>query len=241
MYYWNKHNFEGLIRLAEELEQFPNLHLLARYCRLREQGVRRAAMSVLEQFLNKASSFDTSASRECVIQILELSERFKSAHQFLTQPLVSRLLFPTLHEWSDHEPENNVPIRWLGILGRDYELLAKALAMCPEDVPVRQRLIDHELSYVELATHHLDEGHFIGNVEDSLAALRRASELLTNAPDSKLFNIMESERAHLEGLLAAWKTYSLDPRGTFPEWCAGNGKHYTYPIKVYYAEGTSSQ
>src|SRR5690349_22122100 len=105
MHYWNKANFDGLARLSEELEVYPNLRSLASYCRLREKGLRREAMATLELFLTAAQSFDKATARSSAIQILELNERTREAHQFLTQPLISRFLVPTLQAWSEDEPK----------------------------------------------------------------------------------------------------------------------------------------
>jgi hypothetical protein len=68
--------------------------------------------------------------------------RTAEAHQFLAQPLVTQFLIPTLRAWIDDEPAKSVPVRWLGMLSRDNELLDRALSMCPEDIPVRKMLIE---------------------------------------------------------------------------------------------------
>lgn len=157
MYYWNKDNFEGLLQLAESFEAQDQLQPLAAYCRFRELGLRRDAFNALEQYLDAARSFERATARSAAVQILEANARTKGVHQFLTQPLINRFLLPTLTAWMHEDGNANVPVRWLGILGHDRDLLAKALAMCPEDTPVRKRLIDYALGDVEYATHHLDE------------------------------------------------------------------------------------
>jgi hypothetical protein len=234
MHYWNKANFDGLARLSEELEVHPNLRSLASYCRLREKGLRREAMATLELFLTASQSFDKATARSSAVQILELNEQAREAHQFLTQPLISRFLVPTLQAWSDDEPKASVPVRWLGMLFRDSDLLTKALVMCPEDLPVRKLLIERNISHAEHATHHLDESYFIGSFDDAAVALECAKDLISNAPDPEQVVYLTSEVNYFDELLADWKAYSEDLAGTFPEWCAKRGRRYGYPIKIYY-------
>lgn len=235
MHYWNKANFDGLSKLATEFDIHAMLKPLANYCRLRERGLRGDAFSALDGFLVAAQSFDTETARFVAVRILECATGAHGVHQILTQPLITRFLFPTLKAWMDAEPNTNVPVRWLGILSRDTALLAKALSMCPGDVAVRTLLIAEKLSIAEFATHHLDETVFLGKVEDAIVALGEAKALIDTAPDSNPFGWLESELHHLSAQIADWLAYSDAPEGSFPEWCRARGRKYTYPIKVYYS------
>jgi hypothetical protein len=160
--------------------------------------------------------------------------RTAEAHQFLAQPLVTQFLIPTLRAWIDDEPAKSVPVRWLGMLSRDNELLDRALSMCPEDIPVRKMLIEHDLSCAGYATHHLDENLFLGGVDEVITALAHAKDLMTNAPDSEPLACLTSEVQYFDVLVADWIAYSKNPVGSFPEWCAKQGRKYNYPFKVYY-------
>ncbi|MCK1640140.1 hypothetical protein IVA95_21675 [Bradyrhizobium sp. 157] len=234
MHYWNKQNFEGLSKLSEELDANPNLTALASYCRFREKGLRREALSALEDFLLAARSFDSAVARSAVVTILEANARTSGTHQFLTQPLVTRFLVPTLRSRMDDDPAASTPIRWLGILSRDDQLLDRALSMCPEDTPVRKMLIGAELSCAEYATHHLDETIFLGSVDGVVTALARARDLIANAPEPEALAHLTSEVHYFDAMVADWITYSKDPTGSFPEWCTKHGRKYGYPIKIYY-------
>ncbi len=234
MQYWNKPNFEGLLRLSVELDAHPDLEPLASYCRFREQGLRRQAFSELERFLEASRAFDSATASAAAIDILESNARARGVHQFLAQPLVAGFLMPTLRKWQDEEPHSSLPVRWLGILSGDIELLAKALSMCPEDKPVRRLLIDHDLSCADYATHHLDETRFIGNIGEVMAALDHARSLMASAPDSEGLASLESELHYFDALIADWQAYMREPAGSFPEWCVKQGRKYGFPIKVYY-------
>ncbi|WP_257010377.1 hypothetical protein [Burkholderia ubonensis] len=236
VYYWNQHNFEGLLKLAETFDACPELKPLADYCRFREQGLRRHAFAALERFLDASRSFDGTTARRAAIDILEANARTSEAHQFLAQPLTARFLLPTLQTWMHEEPDANLPIRWLGILKRDNALLAGALAMCPDDTPVRTMLIERALDFVDFATHHLDESRFIGSVDHVLENLDRARRLIADAPDAAAFARLSSEVDHFDQLVADWQAWSLNPVGSFPEWCAALGRNYRYAVKIYYSQ-----
>jgi hypothetical protein len=234
MHYWNKKNFNGLLALSEELDAHPDLAPLANYCRLREKGLRREALSALERFLAASRSLDCAAARSAVVAILESNARARDVHQFLAQPLVTQFLMPTLRAWIDDEPATCVPVRWLGILSPDIELLDRALSMCPEDTPVRKMLIERDLSSADYATHHLDETKFLGSVTEVVTALAHARDLIANAPEPEALAHLTSEVHYFDALVADWTAYSKNPIGSFPEWCAKQGRKYEYRVKVYY-------
>jgi hypothetical protein len=234
MHYWNKDNFEGLLQIAQQLEANEHLKQLAAYCRFRELGIRRDAFRALDLFLEESHSFDSATARLAATQILEINALTQGVHHFLAQPLVKRFLLPTLQAWMQEDASTNIPVRWLGMLNHDRELLARALSMCPDDVPVRRRLIDFALGDVDHATHHLDESFFIGSVEYATSALELARALIADAPAPATFAPYSSDVQHLSCLIEDWRAYSESPVGSFPEWCATRGRNYNYPVKVYY-------
>ena len=134
----------------------------------------------------------------------------------------------------DDEPAASTPVRWLGILSRDDKLLDRALSMCPEDIPVRKMLIDFYLSLAEYATHHLDENRFLGSTDEVMEVLARARSLISDAPEADAFVYLISEVHYLHTQVIDWIAYSKNPSGSFPEWCATQGRKYSYPVRVYY-------
>ena len=234
MHYWNQDNFEGLERLADALASQPGLQALAEYARARSRGLRREAFTALDHFLRDAPAPDTLSAREQALQIVELHSRTREAHQFLAQPLLARFLFPTLQAWIDDEPTAHAPLRWLGLLQSDGDLLRRALAVSPGDVAVRHRLIDFALGAVEYATHHLDEGFFIGEPAEARDALERVARLIAEAPDARPFERPADEAAQLQALLDDWQAYSARPEGSFADWCADRQRPYAWAKKYYY-------
>jgi hypothetical protein len=234
VYYWNKDNFEGLLAVANALDDIPQLRPLAIYCRLRERGLRRQALHVLRDFLSVAAAWKTDTAREFVVSILELHARVPDAHTFMTQPLWNELVFPVLDEWHATSPDAAVSLRWLGLLRRDTDLLRRTLSTLPNDVPVRRALVNSALSDVDFATHHLDETRFLGEVSAAKAHLAQARMWLDSAYPPESFNDLREELAQLHQMVVDWETFQDAPYRTFPEWCNANGRKYRWPTKFYY-------
>lgn len=234
MHYWNQDNFEGLERLADALASLPGLQALAEYARARSRGLRREAFAALDDFLRNAPASDSLAAREQALQIVELHGRTREAHQFLAQPLLARFLFPTLQAWIESEPTAHAPLRWLGLLQNDGDLLRRALAVGPHDVAVRCRLIDFALGAADFATHHLDEGFFIGEPAEAREALELATGLIAEAPDAAPFARQADEVAQFTALLDDWQAFSARPDGSFVDWCAERQRPYAWAKKYYY-------
>jgi hypothetical protein len=148
--------------------------------------------------------------------------------------LLNRFLRPTLQQWRDADPRANPPLRWLGILDHDGDLLREALAMRPEDTPVRKILIDFALGHVEYATHHLGESCFLGSVEEAIDSLRLAGKLIADAPDPAAFAWLAAEMDDYQRLIADWQDWSAHKTGAFPDWCREQGRDYGFPAIFYY-------
>ena len=235
MHYWNKDNFEGLLDLAAALEQSNSeFALLSKYCRGRESGLRQKAFEDLNQFLDIAKSWPEKKSRAQCITILELQSLVSAAHQFLSQPLLSKFIEPVLEKWLSDQPNNVSALRWLGLLNGKFEYLSKALALSPDDNPVRAKLISLELDEIDFATHHLDENHLIGDLNEVLQSIDSATQLLSEAPRGFPAKRFEEEISQYASMLKDWKDYSATPVGTFPEWCAARARPYVWPTKIYY-------
>src|SRR5688500_5168294 len=116
MHYWNKANFEGLLQLAHELGSTPHFGALAEYCVLRQKGLRSQALERLNDFLADTALWDIELARPSVLAILQADARTPAAHQFMTHPLLVRLIYPTLDQWMVDEPSAVEPLRWLRLL-----------------------------------------------------------------------------------------------------------------------------
>lgn len=239
MFYWNKDNFEGLLELARELESTPDLAWLAEYCVLREKGLRSDSLTRLNDFLDTAALWDIDLARRNVLTILQVHARTPEAHQFLTHPLLRRLIYPTLERWITDEPSAIEPLRWLGLLRSDPDALRRALSLAPGDIPLRRRLINLALADAEYATHHLSESILLSTVEDTRAAIAAAKHWIASAPDIEPFADLSAEADDYEKAIDDWVAYRQSPVGTFPQWCDARGRTYSWPTIVYYGDDSA--
>jgi len=234
MHYWNKDNFEGLLELARELEKVHELTALAEYCNLRQKGLRAQSFAKLSDFLNEATLWNIDRARRNVLTILQAQAQIPAAHQFVSHPLLTRLIYPTLEQWKLDEPSAIEPLRWLGLLRSDRDALSRALALAPGDIASRRRLISLALADADYATHHLSESVLLLSVEEARAAIATVKQLLASAPDIQQFTDLEAEAAADEQMIDDWVAYRQSPVGTFPQWCDARGRTYAWPTIVYY-------
>lgn len=234
MHYWNQDNFQSLLALADALAKHPDLALLAEYCRLREQGLRKPAFDALNRFLSAAEHWSDEQARRHVLTIVQVDARTPEAHQFMAVPLLQKLIYPRLEQWLDAVPNAVEPTRWLGLLRRDAALLRQALVLDPADVVVRSRLIDYALDAADHATHHLNESILLGQVAEVREAIALARNLIATAPDPEPFRSYVAEANQFEQMMDDWEAYQVSKTGTFPEWCQAKGRSYTWCTHVYY-------
>jgi hypothetical protein len=233
-YYWNRENFEGLTSLSLELRTDSRLESLARYCDLREKGLRRQGLTELRAFIEQARSWDVTARREAATRILDAHWKMPQAHWFLTEPLRKQFLERVLEEWRAVEPDNPVPTRYLALLCHDRKLLYDALGMKPKDDQVRAMIAAQLIKFVDYATHHLVEGLFIGDEAEAEAALVEAAAVLKEVSDPSSVQPLNDEAQSLAALLADWREYRDAPQGSFPEWCYRRNRTHRWWGVVYY-------
>ena len=234
VHYWNRDNFEGLAQLADALRGDARLDDLARYCELRERGLRTEAFEALNRFLDAALASTLEARREIVLRVLGAHARTATAHQFLSRPLRQRLLEPVLKSWCESEPGSVTPVAELGLLQRDPELLERALHMERSHDRARACLVSILLGQVDYATHHLVEGRLIGTLENACSLLEAAERHLGAAADATSMSGLAAEAAEIRGLLDDWKAYQENPSGTFPEWCQQRSRAHRWWTVVYH-------
>lgn len=232
--YWNKENFEGLLAIAAELRPEPHFEHLARYCELREQGLRKQALAAIDAFLEGARHWDAASARAHVLTLLEVAWAHPMVHQFPTTPVLQQLVEPVLDDWRRDAPGSPTPTRYLGLLRRDPVLLEAALSLVPADTAVRAALVLSHLCFVDYATHHLSESFFIGDEEEAEATLKQAEALLAEVGETDDFRQLIEEAKELRQLLDDWRHYQRQPDGSFPDWCQARNRTYTWTTAIYY-------
>jgi hypothetical protein len=96
-------------------------------------------------------------------------------------------------------------------------------------------LIDIQLGAVDYATHHLQEGRFLGAIEDAWLALERAQALIDGAPQRSQVADLIPEIDQYRQLIEDWVSYqSSSSEESFPAWCTGLGRNHPWRTIIYY-------
>lgn len=152
------------------------------YCRQGERGLRSDALAKLESFIveMEQASFE---ERQRFVSWLMLRVSTKGrAYPLCPYPLNSRIVKPTLHEWTVVEPYCSEPHRWLG----GYEHLKIASNLDPTDLTTRRMLIGAILNRISMNTHEIPSGYgYMGVPNEGFADLDEAETLANALPTSE--------------------------------------------------------
>lgn len=234
MYYWNQANFEGLREIGDALQAVPGLRRFARYCLLREQGLRKQAMAELLAFVADTSAWPLAEQRELACRLTQLHFDNRSVHQLLAEPLRAYLQ-GVFASWCAEHPDLAEPYRWLGILSSEAHHFEVALSFDPDDRIALGWLASHALNAVDFATHHLGECRLLGSLEDAYAWLERAMAYAVRLQPGEARARFLEEIAGYRELLDAWREYqALAPEQSFPEWSSEKGFGFEFPATFYY-------
>ncbi|HLL81549.1 MAG TPA: hypothetical protein VK420_02815 [Longimicrobium sp.] len=233
-----------MLHAAAGAGRMPAWEGYARYCRLRDQGLRREAFRSLDDFLHAAERWAFEERREFAAWLSELLAPRESRHDDLTpHPLIARLLRPTLLEWVEREPGAVLPHRWLGIFFSGYphaqdglssqEHLRRAIELDPGEQPARIRLIHDQLAYLEYAMHHLPD-YFIGDPEEDQAFTGEVARLIERVADPRTRSELQAELASARQLVEDWIAFRDEGGADFDEWCRVRGRTYEWQRHYFY-------
>ncbi|NMM50776.1 hypothetical protein [Marinigracilibium pacificum] len=157
----------ALIEVAKGASDNPAWKDYADYCLLKEKGLRKPALSKLNEFLNSTQGWSAEQRIEFVNFLFPLIETIPGADQGpFPHPLSIRLTKPTLEEWCAYEKSDSKPFRWFGKYYRSEEHLHKALEVNPEDDLARETILNWWTNILYFSIHHLPEGYIGDPVED---------------------------------------------------------------------------
>jgi hypothetical protein len=201
-------DMDTLIFLAAEAKKDSWLEF-ARFCELRGQGVRAAAMEQLDKFVQAAFSWSFEKRLAFSQWVLWRSRKFRDDRVVLPHPIRERLIVPTLRNWRDAAPNEAEPHLWLGLLGCDDDPshhLDQALNLDPSCELARQKLTDWILGAVDYNQHELPS-FYINDPASDLKDLEKASKLASGSTAEAWAGNVHQEiaelRARAEDALAA--------------------------------------
>lgn len=234
MHYWNKANFKGLKEIAEALRHKSGYEGYARYCLLREKGLKKEALVELRSFIDQSHTLPVDEQRAMASELAEMYFYNRDIHQFFPQPAAA-YVGDVLQKWCDESPRSPEPYRWSGVVCGNSELFERALREDPEDEISLSRLVLQELQSVDFATHHLSESVFLGPESEADEALVKAVAYAMRLPVNELKTRHMEEIAYYRSLLSAWREYRGGSRQKpFPEWSAEHGHKFSFGSVVYY-------
>jgi hypothetical protein len=202
MHYWREGYFETLRKAAADAaRESASWQDYADFCLEYERGLRSQAFLILGRFISRMELEHFMERRRFVSWLMKTSYRQDGRHMLLPYPLTSRIVEPTLLEWTVVEPSDPEPHRWIGGL----EHLEQAIELDPADSIALRELVIVLLSQVSYETHELPFG-YLGSTSEGLAALSRAEALLprlANEEDRAAYaaDIAEGRHAIQEYLL----------------------------------------
>jgi len=179
MRYNRNPDIENLRQVASEARAIPEWSDYATFCEKYDRGLRSEAFTLLEGFIGFMERAPFVERRRFVIWLLERLERMnggkiQSPHKALPHPLASRIVQPTLEEWTQVEPACDEPHVWLG----RYENLKRAIELNPNNDQARRKLITLIRGSVSMAAHELPFGYgYYGDPQEGIASLDEAEGL----------------------------------------------------------------
>jgi len=210
-------DIDKLAFLAAEAKKEGAWLEFSRFCELRAQGVRAAAMEHLKSFLQAAAHWSLEERLIFSKWVLWGSRKFHDDRVVLPHPLRTKLLIPTLRSLIETSPGEAEGHLWLGLLRCDepWLHLEQALKLDSSCELARRTLTDWIISDVEYNQHELPSG-YINDPRDDLNDLERASKLASGSAEEARVRLWQQEIAKLRARAEVWLAAKTDARNVIP-------------------------
>ncbi|MGX1787319.1 hypothetical protein ACWIGM_11295 [Bosea sp. NPDC055332] len=205
----SNHDLDALAEMANAAD----VACLSRYCHLRAKGLRKEAMRALADFLDGATELASIDRRAFVLALTEHRKAFSDPHLCCPEPLVMRLILPTLKEWLQADPVSATAHFLLGTYSfgiataavgeTPMECFRKAIALDPKHQGARTAFVDLVSNWVSYAQHELPFG-YIGPAEEDVMALQEALFVLRGIDKTPQRSEAEDELRSMLGQAERW-------------------------------------
>ena len=221
--------------VAEEADKTPDWKDYARYCHLREQGLRRQAFASLDLFIADALEWDFESQKAFVLWLCSKMDTVKYGDLApFPAPLSTRLFQPFFTELLRREPANDeayaLRARYMG----EPLLYRRALAINPRNQRVRHALAVACIGDIWYAQHHLPH-YFLGDEQEIKSIAEEARDHIAHIEQADRRTLLLKELAQEEQLLDDWIKFQHESGKDFGAWCRGMGREYPW-VKAYYYE-----
>jgi len=231
-------------------EAAPRWPQYAAYCRGRESGMRSVAFQHLSAFVS-AICGDSFAKRRDFVDWL--CDRFwhyeRAAAGLLPEPLLQRVLLPTLEEWRSATPVQSSPWRWSGVVlsatgyqgmraglyapnSDAQEFLTRAIEIDPGDQIALLRLVECRIGFLDFQAHHLPDG-YLGDPEADLQLAADATSLCQRIQNNAARDRLLQELAGARELILDWGESQRSGKD-FRTWCREHNRNYEQTITRVY-------
>ena len=114
MYFWREDEFKTLRQVAADARTVPLWSDYAAFCEQYERGLRTQEFAMLEAFITKLEHARFADRRAFVSWLAQQAEGRQGRQMLIPHQLQTRLMEPTLLEWTMLEPGCAEPHLWLG-------------------------------------------------------------------------------------------------------------------------------
>jgi hypothetical protein len=221
------------VTLAEEADKTAAWKDYARYCRLRDQGLRRQAFSSLDEFIAAALVWDFEHQMAFVLWLCSRMDTLQDAHQKpFPEPLRTRLFLPFFTEWLCREPANDEAHALRARYLEEPSLYRRAVEINPRNQRARIALAEACVQGIAFAMHHLPD-HFIGDEQEAKLVAKEAKDHLAHIEQTDRRTRIAQDLAYEEQMLDDWIAFQQESGGGFDAWCRSKGRSYSW-LKAYY-------
>lgn len=231
---WNQDYFAGLRAIGKAFSAIPDYTHFSAYCLNKEAGLKKKANKEAFNFVTHVSGLKIERQREIVAELAELNYLHPDVHSLISHP-IAEMIKNVLRCWIEDDTNNLIAQRWYGYYGGGEAAFEAALKIDPHDQISLKQLSNWFLRDLDFATHHLDEGFFIGNEAETMTWLVKAKTLINRIEDKKIQSNLFRQCEVYTDMLNVWDSYKKSNRTmTFPEWSLEQGHDFGFSAKFYY-------
>jgi hypothetical protein len=184
-----------------------------KYCESKEKGLRKLALTQLDQFIKTAQTWGFDVQKQFAIDFFSYVSETTEYYEVLTHPL-EIYLKTVLEHWIIENPSDPRPYRWMGmyVSGTDIErLLKRAIELGGnEEQEAIIRLSEFYIKGLEFGTHELPSG-YCGLLHEDQENLPFVIELIHRISNEEIRSDLMNELVYYFSLIVNWLRNTPSP------------------------------
>lgn len=222
------------LSVADEADKVPAWKKYARYCCLREKGLRKQAFESLDSFITEATQWDFPSQKTFVLWLCGKMDTVEDAdYGPFPATLREKLFLPFFSEYLRRECENDeacaLRAQYLG----EPQFYQRALEINPQNQRARYALAVACIGNVQYATHHLPH-YFIGDEHNVKSIADEARDHISHIEQPDRQKFLRHQLCQEEQLLDDWITFKQESGEDFDAWCRNRGRQHSWGKSHYY-------